>query len=499
MLKLSRRGLLGLAASLPVVSSRARELWDESYDVVVVGSGYAGLAAGIEAASAGGSVLVIEKMESFGGNSALSTGDMAVPGTPIQRRLGILNDSPQRMAEDLLRLGRINDPVRCRIVSEGAYDTWRWTVETLGVHWLPDALQLDEGQSVPRGCIVRGRSGMSIITAELNEAQKREIEVRACCKMLGLEMSGGIVEGILALRDYRFPDEKSGRRVRIRARKGVVLCSGGFGADVAFRSRLDPRLGAHFPTDNQPGATAEVLTAAARHGARLVDMEQIQVLAWISADEVGIGNAWSYIEHVASPYGIWVTNEGRRFVNERGFQAERAGRTVTVIAGGGRVYAIVDAVGFERSGNTGRRTDDWSHLVRRGIIRAYPTIEALCRDNGMPEENLRATIERYNWRFVSLAEHTDPFGREVQPGEAPLKNPPWYLIEIQPKVHHCMGGLAIDEKARVLHRDGRPIPGLFAAGEVTGGTFGVSRAPCHSSTDALVTGRIAGREAALGA
>lgn len=493
----NRRAFLYLSLMAPTsyVFGEALEGWDETFDVIVVGSGYAGLAAAIEARHAGASVLLIEKMESLGGNSVLSTGDMAVPGTPIQAKLGIKGDSPTLMSQDLLALGKSNDPVRCRVISEGALDTWQWTVAELGVPWVPDALQKDEGQTLPRGCMVESRSGTTIVTAEINQAKKMGVKIRNSTKLIDLIVDNDVVVGVTVLTDYHFPDEMSGVRRQIAARRGVVLCTGGFGADVAFRLGLDPRLGEHFPTDNQPGATAEGMMIAKKAGAKLIDLENIQVLTWISSDEIGIGNAWSFIEHVASPFGLWINEKGERFVNEQGFQEDRSRAAINVIARGGRVYAVTDAVGLERSGNTGRRLNDWRQLIRRGIIRRYESMEELCVDLKLSLETFSKTVDTFN---ASIEEGTpDVLGRIFEPEMEPLTTAPWYLIEIQPKVHYCMGGIAIDERANVVSEDGRPIVGLYAAGEVTGGTFGQQRAPCHSSTDALVTGRIAGREAAM--
>ena len=479
---------------LPHAAVKATEFWDEIWDVIVVGSGYAGLAAAIEAKRAGARVLVIEKMQSPGGNSVLSTGDMAVADSPVQHALGIFDDSPERMAEDLLRLGKINDPIRCRIVSFGSLETWQWTRTELGVHWIADALQWDEGQSIARGCMVASRSGLEIVSAELNQLKKLDVEVRTGCKMLKLFRELGAVTGLEVDVSYEFGKDKPQTLRRLRALKGIVLCTGGFGADVAFRSRFDRRLDARFPTDNQPGATAEALIEARRIGAKLIDMEQIQVLSWISADEIGIGNAWSYIEHVTVPFGIWIDRSGRRFVNELDPQSVRSRKIVDLLASGSRVYALIDSFAMTRSGNVGRDVSDWSTLVKRGIVRQYDTLSELCVDNKINEHLLQQTLSAFNEAVRGT--RLDEFGRKFLATSRSLSSAPWYLIEIQPKVHHCMGGLAIDEKARVLDEYNRPIKGLFAAGEATGGTFGQSRAPCHSSTDALVTGRIAGRRVA---
>ena len=492
-------GLALLSPALRAGSPTQAVRWDETRDVIVVGAGYAGLAAAIEAAQAGADVLVIEKMDSPGGNSALSTGDMAAPGTDIQVRLGITSDSAEVMYEDLMRTGEIADPVRCRIVAEGALDAWRWTRDALGVAWAPDALQSDERQTFPRGAIVRSRSGRELISAELDMLTRLRVPVRCLARLEALIPSPGDdrIEGVL-VREGGVPDvPASGAPRRIRARRGVVLATGGFGADAAFLRSVAPELPPGIPTDNHPGATAEALAAAMRAGAAVRDLGEVQVLPWISADEIGIGSAWSFIEHVTTRHGVWITDRGERFVDESASQAVRARAVTDVLAKGGRVLALVDGSGFAQPGNVGAPVGDWEDLVRRGVIRRSATLAEAARRARIPREAapaLEETVAR--WNAVVRGEAADAFGRIPEKGAMVLADAPWHVVGICPKVHHTMGGLVIDASARVLWADGSVIAGLFAAGESTGGTFGRNRAPCHSSTDAIVTGRIAGREAA---
>lgn len=363
----------------------------------------------------------------------------------------------------------------------------------------PDALQSDEGQTFPRDAIVRSRSGREILSAELDMLTRLRVPVRCLARLEALIPSsgGGRIEGVL-VREGGVPDvPDSGAPRRIRARRGVILATGGFGADAAFLRRVAPDLPPGIPTDNHPGATAEALEAAMRAGAAARDLGEVQALPWISADEIGIGSAWSFIEHVTTRHGIWVTDRGVRFVDESASQAVRSKAVMRVLAEGGRVLALVDGSGFAQPGNVGAPVGDWEDLVRRGVIRRSATLAEAARRARIPREavpRLEESVVR--WNAVVRGEAADPFGRVPEKGAMALSDAPWHVVGICPKVHHTMGGLVIDASARVLRTDGSVLAGLFAAGESTGGTFGRNRAPCHSSTDALVTGRIAGREAA---
>lgn len=497
--------LSGESAALPATSSapspassRTQPVprWDETHEVIVVGSGFAGLAAAIEAAGLSKDVLLIEKMESPGGNSAISSGDFAAPGTRVQKRLGIA-DSPELMARDLLAAGRVNDPARCRALAQRALPASRWLEEELGVRFEERALQWDAGQSVPRGLQTRPRSGYTIVSAEIDAALRRGVVLRTRTLLEQiLRDASGRAAGLWVREGYRFPDEDSGTPKRIRARRGIVLATGGFGADVAYRSKWNPRLGAWLQTTNQPGATGEALEAARLAGCALRDMARIQVLPWISADELSLGRAWAFIEHGAAATGIWVTEKGARFLNERGGQRERADQMLPLLEKGSRIFGITTAAAAGRNPGASRSPVELSELVSRGIVREYPTLSALAATEGISPAGLAASVSDFN-RAIAEGKAKDAFGRPLS-GLKPLDAGPWLAVRIQPKVHHCMGGIAADAGSRALDPRGRPVPGLFVAGECAAGTFGEGRIPSHSATDAIVFGRIAGRAAAGG-
>ena len=429
-----------------------------SADVVVVGSGFAGLVAALEAATAGASVLVVEKMRAAGGNSILSDGGFAALGQ---------GDSTELFYQDLLRAGQgLNRPLLARTLVESAEEALQWSKEFLGVQYL-DRLEVFGGHSVARGFTAKGRSGSSLLRPLLSKLDELGVPIRFGAKLERLETdASGRVVGVSVLDGYDHRDPTAGTLQTLLARKAVVLATGGFGADVAFRLRHDPRLTADVATTNKPFATAEALVEAMRLGAAAVDLEQIQLGPWASPDERGYGEAPGFADYTVFPLGIVVDPAtGRRFCNE---MADRKTLADALLAVGHPCLGLADAAAVAKSG--------WSldRGLKKGVIGRFATLEALADAHGAPREALAQT-----------AAHSGKFGVG-----------PYYGVRLWPKVHYTMGGLAVGPDGAVLDAAGGPLAGLFAAGEVTGGLHGACRLGSCSITECFVFGRIAGRTAA---
>ena len=438
----------------------------EKFDVVVVGAGFAGLAAAVEARRAGASVLVLEKTKAPGGNSIISDGGIAAPGTDIQRRAGV-DDSPELMMSDMMRAGLgLNHPELVRTVAQGALDAFRWTAEDLGVPYL-DRVDLFGGHSVARSHAPPDISGGSILKPLLSRARETGVEIRTAAAVRNLTWDDDRVSGVLV----EFADDPA---ALIAARSAVVLAAGGYGADVAFRSAQDPRLGPEIDTTNKPFATAEVLTAAMRLGAMPVHLCQIQLGPWASPDEKGFGDGPLFTDYIGFIHGIIVhPDTASRFVDER---ADRKTVSDALLAVGRPAVCIADHRAVADSGW------DLSKALKKSVVRTFDSIKDLATHYGLPPENLAETVAR-----AAEDDTRDDPPRIVEA--------PFYGMRVWPKVHYCMGGLRIDPGARVLGLDHRPMPGLYAAGEVTGGVHGASRLGSCAITDCLVFGRIAGRNA----
>lgn len=459
--------------------------WNEEYDVVVIGSGFAGLSAAIEARQAGSSVVVLEKMTIPGGNSAISGGLLAVAGSPLQERDGI-SDTPELMFADMMKAGLgINHPELARMVCEKSVETLRWTL-SLGVEYKDNVNHLG-GHSVPRTYNTLCGTGSGIIQPLLTKCRELDIPIRLKTKFRQFVMNGeGRVSGVKVTCDALVSNDEAGTPASIRARKAVVLACGGFGNDILFRLTQDPRLTEVVDTTNHRGATAEGLVAAMKIGAIPVHLSWIQLGPWASFDEKGWGVGSIFTMLAGFPYGIMVdAKNGKRFVNE---MSDRRLRTDAMLFSDRIPVAIVDSQGVQYATTLDK-------CLKRGVVQKFNTLEELATFNSIPLHELKETLERYR---LSLIYGRDiEFGKPLSNDLKPIENPPYYSIRLLPKVHHCMGGVQIDTQAQVLSlSDYQPIPGLYAAGEITGGVHGASRLGSNAIVDCLVFGRIAGKEAA---
>lgn len=203
--------------------------------MLCVGTGFSGLAAAIEAHNAGASVLVIDKMALPGGNSILAAGGFAAPGNDMQKKAGI-KDSPELLLADMLRAGGHLNHVECaKVVAYGAYDTYRWATDYLGVKW--DRLGFQGGHSVARSCSFMNGTGADIIGPMLTKLSTLKVPVRLRTKLLNFVTDdNGAVIGVEVRANYQFPKEETGETKFIRVKRGVVLATGGFSQNVQMRT-----------------------------------------------------------------------------------------------------------------------------------------------------------------------------------------------------------------------------------------------------------------------
>ncbi|MFO8089502.1 MAG: flavocytochrome c [Desulfatiglandaceae bacterium] len=460
--------------------------WDETWDVVIVGSGFAGLAAAIEAREAGRSVLVLEKMLGWGGNSTICDGGLAAPNTDMQRERGI-QDSPAQMAADMLAAGLgLSHPALVRIVADHALEVFEWTRNTLKVRYM-DRVDRFGGHSVDRCYTTHNKSGSAIVRGLLDKAKELGVALqnRTLLEHLVLDAQGR-VRGADVRQGYHYPEEGSGLPKRIRVRRAVVMAAGGFGGDVQFRSAQDPRLDASVDVTTKRSATAEALREVLRVGALPAHLSWIQLAPWASPDEKGYGIGPDFACYIALPQGIVVSPlTGRRIVNELG---DRRVRAEGIFREGTPCIALADHEGVVRSGYSVEK------CLKKGIVRAFDTLDVLARHHHIPSGPLAETVERFNAQ-LRAGEDID-FGKPIRESSGPLETPPFYAIRLWPKVHYTMGGALINEQAQVLDLQRKPIPGLYAAGEFAAGVQGACRLGSCSITDCLVFGRIAGRQAA---
>jgi len=460
--------------------------WDLETDIVVVGSGLAGLAAAIEARLAGCTVMVLEKMKGFGGNSTISDGCMAAAGTDFQRDAGI-EDSPELMYQDMLAAGLgLNQPDLVRVVTQKSNETFEWARDFLGVEYQERVVWFG-GHSLARSHATINRTGADIINQQLKKARQLGVEIKTKCHLQKIHKDqSGRVTGVHVRQGYHYPDTASGEVRRVRARKALVLATGGFGNDIHFRSAQDPRLDAGIDSTNKRATTGGALREAIRIGALPVHLSWIQLGPWTSPDEKGYGIGPDFSAYIAFPYGIIVDPEtGCRMVNE---MADRKIRADALLHVGHPCVCLVDQQGVDAS------RLGIEHCVRKGVVKQFDTLQELAAGYGMPTDAFEETVNRYN-QFVHDQFDRD-FGKPIYEKAAPIQQAPYYAMRIWPKVHYTMGGILINAQAQVLDLNQQPIPGFYAAGEVAGGVHGACRLGSCAIIDCLVFGRIAGQEAA---
>jgi len=469
---MQRRDILRLAAA-PILGQCPRAMAslarDTRTDIVVIGSGGAGLSAAITAHDLGAKAIVLEKMPITGGNTQIASGGMNAAGTRYQAARGI-KDSWQIMYDDTLKGGQNRGiPALVEILARSSAASLDWLV-SLGA----DLTEVSRagGASVDRshGPKDGGPVGPEIMKALRAAIAQRRIDVRTNSDVMNVLLRpDGSAGGVLVR-------EPIGHLYQIDA-KVVILASGGFASNIAMVKRYRPEY-AGFSTTNQPGATGDGIELADELGAQLRDMDQIQIHPTLAA-----GTNILISEATRGQGAILVNHEAKRFVNE--ITTRDAASAAVLKQTGKTAFLIFDEALRRKMG----LIEGYFHL---GFVKQGATPEALAQAINVDGATLAATIAAYN---KYRQDKVDPdFGRPDMPRA--IDQPNYYSIEIQPGIHYTMGGVLIDEGARAIGRDGRLIEGLYAVGEVTGGVHGANRLGGNSTSETITFGRIAGRAAA---
>ncbi|WP_251230601.1 flavocytochrome c [Adlercreutzia aquisgranensis] len=466
---------------------RAYQVWESDVvipttaDVVVVGAGGAGFAAAITAANEGKSVVLMDKMGVFGGDTALSGGEMAVPGNWIQVTQGV-EDTPDKLVEDMLVGGdNKGDPELVAIIANGALDSANWLTYEGGISWKHDLMQFG-GHKTKRSIIPITHSGSEMTTKLTNRAEGIDnlVLVGDTKATELLTNSDGAVTGV------KYQNTVTGEEGQIDC-KAVVLTTGGFGSNVEMRVQYNPEMDEGILSTDSVAAQGDGLVMAQNIGADLIDMEYIQTYP-VCDPETG---ALLYVGDVRlENYGILVNEEGDRFVEELG-RRDVISNAIKSQADG-VAYLLFDQKAADNTGLLETHADEYENSEARGVIVKGDTIEEVAKAQGVDPAELRATVEQWNGY---CAEGSDPdfsySGTEMNT----IEEGPFYLMACKPAVHYTMGGLHITPEAEVLTVDEEVIPGLYAAGEVAGHKMGTNRLGSCSMTDIYTFGRIAGKNA----
>lgn len=496
-------------AALAPITTPTEPTGDETKDadVVVIGAGGAGMTAAITAAQAGKKVIIVEKMEMVGGNSVRATGGMNAGKTEwqdtnefaedagVEKTLaaaakidGLAEltatvqkqydeykaaptgyfDSVELFVLDTLVGGKnLNDPALVEALANGTAPAIEW-LSTIGIdlHNV-GAFGGASVKRIHRPVNAEGKTvsvGSYMIPLLEKACMENDVEILFGAPATEILMKDGAAVGVKA----------EGYTINAKA---VILASGGFGANLDMVAELNPNLKG-FVTTNASGIQGDGIKMAEAIGAATVDMDQIQIHPTVEQKTSAL-----ITEGLRGDGAILVNAEGLRFCDEVG--TRDAVSAAELAQTNGNAWLVVDQAMVDKSS------------VIAGYIKSGYTVQgddyaALATAMGVPADVLPATMDTWN---AAVAAGTDAeFGRTSF--ASPLNTAPFYAIQIAPGVHHTMGGLKINTATEVLKADGTAIPGLFAAGEITGGVHGANRLGGNAVADFTVYGRISGSSAA---
>ncbi|MDD3369908.1 MAG: flavocytochrome c [Lachnospiraceae bacterium] len=436
-------------------------------DVVVIGAGGAGMSAAITAKQAGKNVIILEKMPYVGGNTTKATGGMNAAETHYQAEQNI-EDSVEQFIEDTMKGGKeLNNIDLVTTMAEQSASAIDW-LDSIGAP-LPK-VSFSGGATNARIHAPEDGSGVGeyLVSAFSKTVEDLGIEIYLETKATEFITEGDKVVGVKA--------ESSDKDYTINA-KAVVLATGGFGAneDMYCSYREDLR---GTVTTNAPGATGDGIVMAEAVGAALVDMEQIQLHPTVEQN-----TSMLITESVRGDGAILVNQSGKRFTDE--LQTRDVVSAAELEQEGDYAYVIFDQRLREGLSATEK-------YIKNGIVVEAETVEELAEALEIDPATLAETVSTWN---EAVANQSDAeFGRDTGM-DNDLSPAPYYAIKIAPGIHHTMGGVEINTNTEVISTEGTVIPGLFAAGEVTGGVHGGNRLGGNAVADIVVFGRIAGQTA----
>lgn len=438
-------------------------------DIVVIGAGGAGMTAAIQAVQDGATdVIVLEKMPITGGNTTRSTGGLNACATEYQKAEGI-EDSVELFVEDTMKGGKeLNDKELVTVMAENSAAAVDWVNEIGGDL---SVVGMFGGASVKRIHRPTDTSAVGPMLVKTLNAKMAELNIPVLLETTATQIlvdDKGAVFGVVAT-------DKDGNEMTIDC-TAVILASGGFGANAQMVEEYKPDL-AGFGTTNHAGATGDGIAMAKELGVAFVDMDQVQTHPTVNPETQTM-----YTEGVRGNGAILVNKEGKRFVNE--LETRDVVSAAILEQTDGECYMVFDQAVRDSLAAI-------ESYIKAGIVTEAETPEELGEAVGIDGAALAETLSIYAG-YQESGSDAD-FGRESM--ELPLTEPKYYAALCAPAIHHTMGGVKINTNCEVLKEDGTAVPGLFAAGEITGGVHGANRLGGNAVTDIVVFGRIAGTNA----
>ncbi|MEK3785280.1 flavocytochrome c [Paenibacillus sp. FSL K6-1230] len=441
----------------------------DSYDIIIVGAGGAGMTVALEAKEKGMNPVIFEKMPVAGGNTTKSSSGMNASQTKFQKEQGI-EDSNDLFYEETLAGGHnTNDKEMLRFFVDHSADAIDW-LDSIGIRL--NNLTITGGMKEKRTHRPEDGSaiGQYLVAGLVRNVHEKEIPLFVNADVKEITQADGKVNGVKVLIDQT--DEK------VITAKAVVVTSGGFGSNAEMISEVRPDLKG-LVTTNQIGSTGDGIKMIEQLGGTTVDMDQIQVHPTVQQDK-------SYLigEAVRGEGALLISTEGTRFVNELD---TRDKVTAAINALPEKAATLVFDAGVKS------RVKAIEQYDKMGFVVKGDTIEELAKAINVPADPLKATID--TWNEAVKNKQDGEFGRTTGM-DHDLSAAPYYAIKIAPGIHYTMGGVKINTNTEVLDKDGKAIEGLFAAGELTGGLHGENRIGGNSVAEIIIFGRQAGIKSA---
>jgi flavocytochrome c len=434
-------------------------------DVAIIGGGGAGIPAAIEVAQAGGKCVVLEQADECGGTAAISGGGCCIVGTPLQKAQGV-EDTPDIAFEDWIKWGGgAADEVWARFYLEHTlHDLYHWA-QGCGAKWVD--MKFQEGNRVLRWHRPEN-NGLGLMTALINHARKQpNVTIMASTSAGKLLTQKGRVSGVSA--------KKNGETIDIHA-KAVVVATGGFNSNLDMVLQHRPELKKFKVMEGSGfGAKGEGHKMIEELGGYFTHMEHIWFYVYATPDYRDPHERRGLVFRMVPGY-IWFNQQGKRFHNES--LTGGASATPALLAQNPpHAWALADtpmlakidvADPYYRRGDVIDRAKVEELLNNSPYIKKADTLEELGKKMAVENlENFLTEIKQYNSCFDQGLDKDPQFGKSLKLSKK-FDTPPYYAIQIFPLARKNFGGVKTDLHCRVLNKYFEPIPGLYAAGEVSG-------------------------------
>ena len=502
---------------------------DIESDVVVLGGGGAGLAAAIELAENGKTVTIVEKNGAIGGDTLVCGAIYNNPDEELQSKV-TMSEPVKEQLEEALKAKPVNDEHKELIAAvqkewdeykangrTDLFDSKNWyalqtwnggdnvgnldLVKVLtfnsvdGYEWIKSlGMQFDDFISQGAGSLWQrthtskqdmGTGFISVYSQKLEDlSDKINVLVETTAEELVMEDGRAV--------GAKVKDNHSEKEYQVKAKDGVILATGGFAANPEMVQEHNTSgkwddLSKVSTTNRFSSSQGDGIVMAEKAGADLVDMDQIQLL-YLGNTQNGQLTKYPPRDVNGTDQIIFINKEGKRFVREDGRRDDISKATLAQTDGMFYMLESGDGEGYKDIKDPEWRSADGftlDYLKDNGYIFVGDTLEEIAKQIGCDVKDLQETIDTFN---ASVDSGKDEFGRTLY--STKLENGPWIATARQASIHHTMGGVRIDPTARVLDKDGKVIPGLYAGGEITGGIHGANRLGGNAVVDTVVFGKL---------